>query len=128
MVSACHNQTTIWLLLTFLPLSCVAPLCCCSLCVGHGETSTATASCNNSTNRIKLAVPQLTYIGAPWKLSVCQLKPILWLLQGVRTSHQDFAGRVGDGASTFGGSVWDDNGHGKRTTQQMHSCIPCCRD
>uniref|UniRef100_A0A383V4M1 Peptidase S8/S53 domain-containing protein n=1 Tax=Tetradesmus obliquus TaxID=3088 RepID=A0A383V4M1_TETOB len=31
---------------------------------------------------------------------------------GVRTSHQDFAGRISDGASTFGGSVWDDNGHG----------------
>jgi subtilisin family serine protease len=36
------------------------------------------------------------------------------VLQGVRTSHQDFSGRVGDGASTFGGSVWDDNGHGTR--------------
>jgi hypothetical protein len=43
-------------------------------------------------------------------------------LQGVRTSHQDFAGRIGDGASTFGGSVWDDNGHGEtpRSLQLRH--------
>lgn len=30
----------------------------------------------------------------------------------MRTSHLDFKGRVGDGASVVGNSVWDDNGHG----------------
>lgn len=31
---------------------------------------------------------------------------------GVRTSHLDFKGRVGAGASAVGSSVLDDNGHG----------------
>ena len=31
---------------------------------------------------------------------------------GVRTSHVDFKGRVGAGASSVGSSVMDDNGHG----------------
>ncbi|WIA43022.1 hypothetical protein OEZ86_009556 [Tetradesmus obliquus] len=39
---------------------------------------------------------------------------------GVRTSHQDFAGRISDGASTFGGSVWDDNGHGTHSRVKDH--------
>jgi hypothetical protein len=43
--------------------------------------------------------------------------------QGVRTSHQDFSGRVGDGASTFGGSVWHDNGHGKMLGDALYN--PC---
>lgn len=31
---------------------------------------------------------------------------------GVRTSHVDYRGRIGDGASAVGSSVDDDNGHG----------------
>lgn len=32
---------------------------------------------------------------------------------GVRWSHVDFSGRVGEGANFVGGnSIWDDNGHG----------------
>jgi subtilisin family serine protease len=31
---------------------------------------------------------------------------------GVRTSHSDFRGRVGSGATTIGQSAADDNGHG----------------
>lgn len=46
------------------------------------------------------------------------------VLQGVRTSHQDFAGRISDGASTFGGSVWDDNGHGGYQLHAQHSHTP----
>ncbi|KAF6261586.1 hypothetical protein COO60DRAFT_1459084 [Scenedesmus sp. NREL 46B-D3] len=33
-------------------------------------------------------------------------------VQGARSSHQDFAERISDGASTTGSSVWDANGHG----------------
>lgn len=39
--------------------------------------------------------------------------PAVYVLDtGVRTSHVDFKGRVGAGASSVGSSVMDDNGHG----------------
>lgn len=31
---------------------------------------------------------------------------------GVRSTHDDFRGRLGDGASAVGDSMEDDNGHG----------------
>lgn len=41
------------------------------------------------------------------------LPPVYTLDTGVRTSHYDFRGRVGVGASAVGtGSTADDNGHG----------------
>lgn len=37
---------------------------------------------------------------------------------GVRASHYDFRGRVGDGASAVGSSFADDNGHGTHVSGQ----------
>lgn len=48
---------------------------------------------------------------------------------GVRTSHIDFKGRVGDGATTVGGSTTDDNGHGTHVagagSTRPSQCMPC---
>jgi subtilisin family serine protease len=41
------------------------------------------------------------------------VSPAVYVLDtGVRTSHLDFSGRVGDGVTVVGNSMLDDNGHG----------------
>lgn len=42
---------------------------------------------------------------------------------GVRTSHVQFSGRVGGGATTVGSSALDDNGHGSH----VRACISAAR-
>jgi hypothetical protein len=46
-------------------------------------------------------------------LLLCMCSSAVYVLDtGVRTSHSDFRGRVGSGATTIGQAAADDNGHG----------------